>query len=336
MIKDFSGAGMVLRDLGLDAVTEEVYRTLLGEPNLEAGSIADQLGLSQTDVMDALDALADLALLRMSREEPGRHRPVSLERGIALLIRKQEAEIEARRKALDDSRAAARAAVATGIRDRNRMPAGVEHLIDLDEIQSRMEWLVQTATTETCSIVPNVMSAEALAASKQLDAELAERGVLQKVLCHELTRTNPTALAYNRWMVQIGALIRTAPALPQRLFVVDRTIAVMPADPAQPRSGALLITAPGIVAALTELFDRVWDSSSELLENPAPDTATGLGAGEQELLRLLGKGLTDEAAAKRLGVSLRTVKRRMEELMRRLEAGSRFEAGLKAGQRGWL
>src|SRR4051794_3192622 len=59
MIKDFSGAGMVLRDLGLDAVTEEVYRTLLEEPNLEAGSIADQLGLSQTDVMDALDALAD-------------------------------------------------------------------------------------------------------------------------------------------------------------------------------------------------------------------------------------------------------------------------------------
>ena len=69
---------------------------------------------------------------------------------------------------------------------------------------------------------------------------------------------------------------------------------------------------------------------------PEPGADTGLTASEQELLRLLGKGLTDEAAAKRLGVSLRTVKRRMEDLMRRLEAGSRFEAGLKAGQRGWL
>lgn len=46
--------------------------------------------------------------------------------------------------------------------------------------------------------------------------------------------------------------------------------------------------------------------------------------------------MTDETAGKRLGLSLRTVRRQMAGLMERLDATSRFEAGLKAAQRGWL
>ncbi|MFF1560700.1 response regulator transcription factor [Streptomyces sp. NPDC058279] len=62
----------------------------------------------------------------------------------------------------------------------------------------------------------------------------------------------------------------------------------------------------------------------------------GISAGERELLKLLASGLTDEVAGKRFGVSLRTVRRQMAALMERLHATSRFEAGLKAAQRGWL
>jgi sugar-specific transcriptional regulator TrmB/DNA-binding CsgD family transcriptional regulator len=326
----------MLRELGLDAVTEQVYRALLERPAVEASEVAEELGLSQGEIMEALDTLSDLALLRVSRTDSSQRRPVSLDRGIALLIRRREEELEARRRELTEARAAAEKAVSTGVRDRHQMPVGVELLADLDEIQSRLESVVQAAKTETCSIVPTLMPAEALEASKPLDAELAARGVVQRILCHEHTRTNQAALAHSRWMISIGAQMRTAPALPQRLFVVDRMTAVIPADPENPRNGAILITAPGIVTTLVDLFDRVWEGAAELLEVVAPDAATGLSTSERELLKLLGKGLTDEAAAKRLGVSLRTVKRRMEELMRRLEAGSRFEAGLKAGQRGWL
>jgi DNA-binding NarL/FixJ family response regulator len=53
-------------------------------------------------------------------------------------------------------------------------------------------------------------------------------------------------------------------------------------------------------------------------------------------LKLPAQGLTDEAAAARLGVSHRTARRMMAELMERLGARSRFEAGLRAAQRGWL
>ncbi|RPK77169.1 hypothetical protein EES45_21935 [Streptomyces sp. ADI97-07] len=52
------------------------------------------------------------------------------------------------------------------------------------------------------------------------------------------------------------------------------------------------------------------------------------------ILDALGSGLTDASAARRLGVSLRTYRRRVAELMAVLEAGSRFQAGLRAGELG--
>jgi len=48
----------------------------------------------------------------------------------------------------------------------------------------------------------------------------------------------------------------------------------------------------------------------------------------------LGNRLTDEAAARQLGTSLRTYRRRVAELMATLQAGSRFQAGVRAGELG--
>jgi DNA-binding NarL/FixJ family response regulator len=57
---------------------------------------------------------------------------------------------------------------------------------------------------------------------------------------------------------------------------------------------------------------------------------------ERKLLDLLAQGLTDEAVAKRLGVSVRTERRMIASLMRRLQASGRFEAGVKAAQYNWI
>jgi DNA-binding CsgD family transcriptional regulator len=65
-------------------------------------------------------------------------------------------------------------------------------------------------------------------------------------------------------------------------------------------------------------------------QTPAPTTT------ERDLLALLAQGLTDDAAAKRLSISVRTERRIVADLMRRLDATSRFEAGVKAARRGWI
>ena len=54
------------------------------------------------------------------------------------------------------------------------------------------------------------------------------------------------------------------------------------------------------------------------------------------LLRLLATGQKDEQIARALGMSLRTVRRRIADLMTELGADSRFQAGVEAVRRGWV
>lgn len=53
------------------------------------------------------------------------------------------------------------------------------------------------------------------------------------------------------------------------------------------------------------------------------------------MLALVLAGLTDEAAASRLGVSRRTVQRRIAELMAKAGVDSRIQLGWHAARRGW-
>lgn len=54
------------------------------------------------------------------------------------------------------------------------------------------------------------------------------------------------------------------------------------------------------------------------------------------IVRMLAKGLTDDVVAHRVGISKRTYRRRLRAVMRKLGAGSRFEAGAVAVRKGWL
>ncbi|GAB3581852.1 helix-turn-helix transcriptional regulator [Calidifontibacter terrae] len=79
---------------------------------------------------------------------------------------------------------------------------------------------------------------------------------------------------------------------------------------------------PMVVAAFVELFDRMWESAAA-----AP---AGLDQG-RDLLSLMQQGLKDEAIARALGVSLRTVRRRVAELMTAYGVETRFQLALKIG-----
>jgi DNA-binding NarL/FixJ family response regulator len=103
-----------------------------------------------------------------------------------------------------------------------------------------------------------------------------------------------------------------------------------------PRSGALVVRANGLLAALVALFEQCWSGATSLQADPQLDPATAPTRQERELLRTLAFGYTDDGAAQRLGVSTRTVRRLMAGLMERLDARSRFEAGIKVAERGWL
>ncbi|MFG3049961.1 LuxR C-terminal-related transcriptional regulator [Kitasatospora sp. NPDC048239] len=328
----------MLELLGLDITAEAVYREMLTDPEGGVIELCARLRLPESAVREALDRLADLTLLRASRERPGALWPVSPERGLELLLRRQEEELARRQQELVVSKAAVACAVAEYAALRSSTPVdGGERLVGLDAIQSKLEVLTARLTGECLAVMPGgAQSAASLAASRPLDEDALLRGVALRTIYQDSIRNDPESLGYARWMTGLGGKVRTAPVLPPRMLVFDRRTAVVPIDPENTRLGALCTEEPGIVASLVALFEQTWETAAPLGADRTEDTGTGLSAGERELLRLLSTGLTDDAAAKRLGVSVRTVRRQMAVLMERLAAASRFEAGLKAAQRGWL
>ncbi len=329
-----NGGNALLETLGLTTAACAVYQAMLDHPFYGVNGLAEHVGLSAVRVQDCLDELAQLMLVRASSEHPGRMRAVSPEIGLADMLTRQEAELAARQAHLAASRAAVTRLVAERADTRS---AHGERLLGMDAIETRLEQMGRTATTEILGVHPGASQRpQDLAAGRPANADSIARGVTMKSLYQDSTRNDPHTTAYAHWLLSLGSEVRTAPVLPQRLVIVDRSQALVPIDPADTRKGALHVTEPGLVAALTELFEQAWSTAIPLGATRAQDPATGLTETERELLRLLGSGRTDEAAGQRLGLSTRTVSRHMASIMERLGASSRFEAGIRAAQKGWL
>ena len=130
-----------------------------------------------------------------------------------------------------------------------------------------------------------------------------------------------------------GEEIRVLPEVPTRLLVVGVTHALVPEPLGHAGAPRTMVRQRGIVEALRMLFEQMWADAS-----PVADFDRGFRGAQvrRQLLRQLAAGAQDEQIARRLGLSLRTVRRRVAELMSELHAESRFQAGVEAARRGWL
>src|SRR6185437_15131696 len=131
-----------------------------------------------------------------------------------------------------------------------------------------------------------------------------------------------------------GAQVRISSApLPHETIIIDRRVAILAGQPSPLGREYTVTTSPALVGGISSLFAAAWEAATDLgafLSGVVPD----LPAEAREVLRSHGAGLTDEAAARRLGTSLRTYRRRVADLMAALEAGSRFQAGVRASELG--
>ncbi|ROO90402.1 hypothetical protein EDD29_8127 [Actinocorallia herbida] len=128
-----------------------------------------------------------------------------------------------------------------------------------------------------------------------------------------------------------GAQVRvSAAALPHEVIILDRRVMIMAARevPGTPRTYTVT-TSPTLVEGTLSLFEAVWSAAGDPVAYLRAETPH-FAPEDRPVLDALAAGLTDETAARRLGVSLRTYRRRVAALMTVLEAGSRFQAGLHA------
>jgi len=282
---------------------------------------------SEEEVREAFDQLAGLALLRQSVDKPNMWRPANPEFGLRLLLQRQQAELQ---DMLDSQDVIAKIVEEYA----ERSPAGYgsegREIIGIDSVFARIDELALTAHLSLCSFVSNPIPSEtALAASLRNDELTTSRGVtIRTVFSEALTRERITR-QYMQALDDLGGQIRLVPSLPTRMLVYDNEVALVPLDPADSRLGAVELRGPGVVVALQALFELTWASATPFGAGRPRDEA-GLSARERELLGLLAKGLTDEAVSKRLGISLRSVRRVVQGLMERFDARSRFELGMRA------
>ncbi|MEU5084670.1 MULTISPECIES: helix-turn-helix transcriptional regulator [Streptomyces] len=327
----------VLTLFGLGSDADAVYRTMLRNPQAGIPQVADQLGWHVDQVRQALDELSRLSLVRPSWEVPGRYQAVAPQVGLAVLLSRQEAELRERQERVAASKVALERAIEEYAEiQRHQQYAGVEQLLGIDAIRGRIEALAHEARSEIMGFAPEgAQTPENMTASKPLDAEIMRRGVLLRTIYLDSITKDSSSMSYAQWLVEQGGEIRSIPVLPLRMIIYDRKVVMLPMDPENSTAGAVLLRGVGVVTALCELFERVWTSATPL-GAAAGSTDDGLTPQEQAVLRLLAQGNTDEAVARKLGVSVRTGRRIVAGLAARLGAQSRFQAGVEAARRGWL
>lgn len=323
----------MLQSLGLDELALEIYRFTLSRQGCRLESLLTGMRAPEDAVRQTVERLLELSLLRSvgSILVPARP-PLALR----TLLQREQSEILRRQQEFVHLKAAMDRLSEEYEDAQGPGPhAGWERLESHTEIHARMEHLAAKTTGECVYLLPSdINGTESLQARRPLDQHMLDRGVSVWNIYRESIYNDRAGLAYARWLAQSGGKVGTLPTVPPWFVVYDRATALVSVDPEDPGAGAVQVTGAGYLACLVALFERLCESMTPL-DAPDQSELSEPSPVERELLRLMGQGLTDEAVCKKLGMGLRTVRRMIAELMERLGARSRFEAGAKAVELGW-
>jgi hypothetical protein len=319
----------VLDVWGLDEGAEALYRALLRNPGHDLAWFAAHLEREEQEVSQALDGLVDAGLARRDGDGFSADPPAMT---LQPLVNAELSDLQGRRDRLDALRASLASFAADHFVGRSRNWAGVpfellsdtESFVAVEDLQRSTRGEVLCSHSVVNLDVDSAPYVELL--ERQLAAGRPMRGLYPRNVVND-----PRRLAYVRRWAAAGEDVRITERLPPPIAVFGDEVALV-AVSSRPGAfdGRILVRAPALVSLVTELFERCWDTAM-----PLRSTTVAVGRNERlEILEGLTLGSTDEAMARQLGVSLRTVRRRVADLMTELGASTRFQAGMEAVRRG--
>jgi DNA-binding NarL/FixJ family response regulator len=165
-----------------------------------------------------------------------------------------------------------------------------------------------------------------------------QRKVNARIVCTTSALQDHALRASLQELTSAGARVRVAEGTLHRLVLVDGVIAVVSLERSASWGNAVVVRERPIVAGLQALFHSTWQQSRPFAERYAQPDEPGGGPCERDVrvLTMMSSGVADARAAQTIGVSTRTYRRYVADLMRRLGARSRFQAGIHAAERGWV
>ncbi|MWA15149.1 helix-turn-helix transcriptional regulator [Streptomyces sp. BA2] len=224
------------------------------------------------------------------------------------------------------------------LQSRTESDAQLNLLIGEDSIAAALHGAAIKAQNEILSMHPgSPLPQRMLQESMERNQTALKRGVTMRAIHLNSMASLPHGRAHLAALKDAGCEVRLASVLPFRMILVDNALAYMSASPRDGQMTALEARGPDICQLLRGTFEHCWVHGTV----PPDATAAPKGAvdtpGEVELderetavIKLLANGSKDDSIARALGISPRTLRRMTTSIMEKLDAESRFEAGVKA------
>jgi DNA-binding CsgD family transcriptional regulator/sugar-specific transcriptional regulator TrmB len=319
------GSSELWNALGLTTDEVAVYTSLLHDPGASADVRAVRVGVSADRVTACVNTLVDRGLAHRRGDEVRPARPSAALLSLARARRAALENAESVASELDEVFGAGSAY--TGADELFEVIRGGPAILD------RLRHLVESAVRGIDSIdTPPYVSGPDPTLH---DAETAavERGVRIRTIVDFSALDDPLHVRDVLRSVEEGQEVRLSAALRTKMIVVDgeRVLIPLAVDVRFGEPHVAIIGHREIVDALAGYFDRLFETAVPL--DPIAGAPVSQGSGqvfspqEERLLQLLSSGMTDGAIAAYLGLSERTLRRRIGTLQDRLGARGRYQLG---------
>ncbi|MFF0683485.1 LuxR C-terminal-related transcriptional regulator [Streptomyces tendae] len=201
-----------------------------------------------------------------------------------------------------------------------------------DAVRAMVSDVAANASKEIVCMQPgSACTDERLAEVRNWTLQMLDRGVRVRVLYQHAARFDAETRENAAFLIDSGAEVRTAGALFGDITIFDRTAAYIPADgegegEEEGEDGAVVVQERSIVDFLHSCFEHVWATAKEFDTRRAEIDVISDDM-KKEIVKMLISGAKDEAIARRLGVSVRTCRKHIGQVMQMFGAASRFQFG---------
>ncbi|MEV6266485.1 helix-turn-helix domain-containing protein [Kribbella sp. NPDC051936] len=327
----------MFESLGLTKESLAVYRALLQRPELirtaHIGDLATTVEVTESEVEALLGRLRELGLLVPRWNIPDEEYPLDPRAAFDILAGRRQQEIDQLSGELNADRTEAAQFVADYSDILVQKTAGGVEVLEGERAYQRMQHFEPVKSS--WAMFPPDPVPLSRPPEETGDIRFLERRVDARYLVVESQLKVRGTREYIDYIRDYGAEVRAVPSVPLKMIIFDGEAVVVGIDPDNNAVGAMVHHSKAVLRIAVDLYEHYWRRARPVIESPLPQE-NDLTAQEAEFLRLLVQGATDDQVGRKLGVSLRTVRRIAAKLSEQVGASGRFELGVRAAQRGWV
>jgi sugar-specific transcriptional regulator TrmB len=306
--------------VGLSEVQEQLYRLLVTRSGGSLAQIASQARLPVDEVAAALDGLLAMGFVSRTASRDAHYRPTPPVLVTEVRARQHEQQLQ---RARVEAAKLQEAFESTTVRD------GILSLVEVVTgrsavVQRVMQW--QAAAEREIQVLDRPPYASLDRKVTESEVDHLRRGVRARVIYDESALDLPGQPAALRMLAAEGEDARVLNGVPVKLMIADERTAILPiALDDTGVDGIVVMHAGPLIVAMKTLFESLWRVATPVGRVGPVGEGGNRVPDEQLLLELLSTGMTDRAIGYQLGVSARTVQRRVRRLLDLTGARSRTQ-----------